>query len=606
MIITDHHEVQVELPDAYAIVHPKCSDAYAFKELAGVGVALKLSECLLGYFPKEYLDLVAIGTIADLVPLVEENRVLTYFGLKALTNTNRVGLQALKNICKISGNVSEEDVGFLIGPRINAVGRLQDADLAVQLMLTKDQSEAEEIAEMIDTLNQERQKIVEEIFKEAEKMVGAPNEQGVIIVCKAGWNEGVLGIVASKLVRKFDRPAICLTVKGDHVKGSARSIQAFDLFENGMKVRDLFTHFGGHSQAAGMTLPQENLEKLQGALNDLIHEQLDEADFKQVIQISKTLQMDEMTEALVNEITLLAPFGMANPKPIFEFSGIPSDVRQLGNTKNHLKLAFTDGGQAIEGIGFGLGGIYPFVSPKTAVTIVGKLGINEWNGNKKIQIVMEDIKIEAGQLFDHRGRKDTNITPYINKDEQQLIICNDASIESIAGTDEIEYINYQTHVNLLTKMDTLYLFDLPPDLDQLEAIMKATRPDNIHACFYVENTSYLTEFPTREMFKAFYAYIWKKKSVAKEEAYLILLNQKGWTRERVSFIASVFEELAFIQMTATTIEICPNPEKRDLQESEIYQARLKQAQVEKVLYYSTYDELKAWFIESGLTALDTN
>lgn len=201
LIITDHHELQDELPDAYATINPKCSPDYPFQELAGVGVAFKFAERLLGYFPEHLLDFVAIGTIADLVPLVDENRVLAYFGLQKLTTTTNIGLRALKKLCKIEGNVTEENVGFLLGPRINAVGRLQDASLAVELLMTGDAGEATEIAEMIQTINEERQQIVSTIVEEAEQMINFSGEKSVIMVAKEGWNEGVLGIVASRLVQ---------------------------------------------------------------------------------------------------------------------------------------------------------------------------------------------------------------------------------------------------------------------------------------------------------------------------------------------------------------------------------------------------------------------
>lgn len=342
LIITDHHEPQEELPDCFAIIHPKCSEGYPFQELAGVGVAFKFAQSLLGYFPKHLLEFAAIGTIADLVPLVDENRVLAFYGLHALTISQNPGIKALKRVCKVEGNVTEEDVGFLIGPRINAVGRLENADLAVQLLLTDDDEIAQEMAEEINVINDERKKIVNNIFQEAQQIVESSATHDVIIVAKEGWNEGVLGIVASKLVRKYDRPAIVLTIKPElnTVKGSARSIPAFDFFKNGMRIRELFTHFGGHAQAAGMTFPLDNLPLVQEKLDTFIREELTESDFKQVIEISAQLKVEEIDEELVQEIDRLAPFGMKNPKPVFELKEAPADARKIGSAKNHLKLLF--------------------------------------------------------------------------------------------------------------------------------------------------------------------------------------------------------------------------------------------------------------------------
>src|SRR5699024_4901434 len=230
-----------------------------------------------------------------------------------------IGLNALKQVCEIEGNVTEEDVVYRIEPRINAVGRLKNSSLADELLMTENQLEAEQLAEEIQSLNEERKKIVSSIVKEAEHMVEEDREAKVIIIAKEGWNEGVLGIVASRLVKRYDRPAIVLAINPEtsQVKGSARSIPAFDLFTNCMKIKKYFTHFGGHSQAAGMSFPLENLSLIQHDLNQIIIEQLEEDDFKQVIDISKTLEVHEINEKLVNDINQLAPFGMDNPKPAF-------------------------------------------------------------------------------------------------------------------------------------------------------------------------------------------------------------------------------------------------------------------------------------------------
>ncbi|AXI09568.1 single-stranded-DNA-specific exonuclease RecJ [Oceanobacillus zhaokaii] len=590
LIITDHHEVQTELPDAYAILHPKCSPDYPFDELAGVGVAFKFAEQLLGYFPKHLLDLVAIGTIADMVPLVDENRIFAYYGLHALTITKNPGIRALKAVCKIEGNVTEEDVGFLIGPRLNAVGRLQDADLAVQLLMTDDPILAEEMAAEVQGINVRRQEIVNQIVKEADAMVnGKPD--GVIIVAKAGWNEGVLGIVASKLVRKYDRPAIVLTEKQGtgEVKGSARSIPAFDLFKNCMKIRELFTHFGGHSQAAGMTMPAENVALIQENLNEFIHEELTEDDFKQAIEINAMLQLTDVNEVLVDEINRLAPFGMNNPKPVFAIKEIPADARQIGAKKNHLKLLFKEDDVQVEGIGFSMGDLHAYITPHTPLTVVGELGINEWNGNRKAQIVLQDMKIDDWQLYDQRGKKKTELLPHPN--EVVVVLANEAQPVHLNASQ----ITYETDIAELQKIDVLYIYDLPTNEDRLKEIIQKTEPKNIHACFTIENSTYLTAFPTREEFIWFYALVRKRKMIDLKQEMQIIMNAKGWTKERIIFISKVFFELGFVKIENGVVHVNSNPVKKDLSESPSYQERLNQIQIEKDLYYSNYEQLKSWF-----------
>lgn len=590
LIITDHHEVQEELPDAYAIIHPKCSPDYLFQELAGVGVAFKFSQYLLDDFPEHLLPFAAIGTIADLVPLAGENRILAYHGLRGLTTSQNPGINALKKLCNIGGTVTEEDVGFLIGPRLNAVGRLQDANLAVQLLLTEDETQAEEMAQEVQQLNIQRQQIVSQIVKEAEAMMENPEEQGVIIVAKEGWNEGVLGIVASKLVRKYDRPAIVLSERKEsgELKGSARSIPAFDLFKNCMKIRDAFTHFGGHSQAAGMTFPAENLNRLQQELNRMIFEELTEDDFKQEIAISKSITVAEINEQLIKEIGLMAPFGMNNPKPIFEVKAEPYDARQIGSKKNHLKLHFKEHDATLDGIGFGMGESLPFLSPKTPVKMVGELGINEWNGIRKAQLLIQDVKIDEWQLFDHRGKRNTSVP--MDNSLHSMAVGGDA--DQLAGA---EPITYETDMNEIDETDSLYILELPEDLADLRKIIQAAKPVNIHACYYVEDSVYLKAFPRREDFKWFYALVVKKRLLDLKTALPWIMQAKGWDKERIVFMAKVFFELGFVKIDNGVVENIPKPLKKDLADAAVYQERIARAEIEKTLYYSNYEELKQWF-----------
>lgn len=597
LIITDHHEPQEKLPQALAILHPKCSPIYSFKELAGVGVAFKFAQCLLGYFPEHLLDLVAIGTIADLVPLINENRILAFHGLQKLSATKRPGLKALKKQCKIEGNVSEEDVGFLIGPRINAVGRLQDAGLAVEMLMTQDEEEAEHLAEVVQGLNQERQQIVNEIVKEAETLVNENVRKGVTIVAKEGWNEGVLGIVASKLVRKYDRPAIVLAINSEKgtAKGSARSIPAFDLFQNCMKIKSYFTHFGGHSQAAGMTLPIDNVSILEHELGEMIHDQLTENDFKQEITISKTLSIQEINEELVNEINQLAPFGMANPKPTFHIKHFPSNVRQIGATKDHLKVQFNQEAMLIDGIGFGLGELFPFISEKSPLSIVGEIGINEWNGNRKAQIMIKDIQIDELQLFDHRGKKQMDIAPFIQNADTYLAVGKEVEKRLKQMPMNFNFVTYTSDLSLTDSVGTLFLFELPESLTELHAIIQKVKPVNIHLCFYLEDSQYLKTFPTRADFKQFYALIMKRGYFDIKKDLFALMRNQDWTEERIRFMLNVFFELEFVTIENGLAKPSTSPAKRDLQESRLYQQRIKRGEIEKELYYSNYDDLKQSF-----------
>ncbi|GGD03881.1 single-stranded-DNA-specific exonuclease RecJ [Pontibacillus salipaludis] len=608
LIITDHHEAQTELPDAFAIVHPKLSGTYPFQELAGVGVAFKFAHALLGDFPKHLLDLVVIGTIADLVPLHDENRILAAHGLKAISRSIRPGVQALKKVCSIEGDITEEDIGFAIGPRINAVGRLQDAFPAVDLLLTESDSEAEALANQIHALNQERQKIVAEIAEEAETMLDAQADElpSVIVVAKEGWNQGVLGIVASRLVNKYDRPTIVLTIDSDAqtAKGSARSIDAFDMFTNCMEVRDQFTHFGGHAQAAGMTLPLENVATLRESLNRLAEQKLAPEDFKQLLTIDRTVKLEDITISTIEEISKLAPFGMGNPKPLFRIEeAIPAELRQIGSKLNHLKMRFKANGADIDTIGFGMGDLYPRIAPQSPVSIVGELSVNEWNGKRKPQVMMKDLRVDNWQLFDLRGNRHLEkAMPKLPFDHTVAIFFGEATENMAWVFDYYPVIELNHDPELiddlpLDEVEHLVLMDLPLSMEQISAVTQKMTPHNIYACYRTDDAAFLKTLPTRDHFKWFYGMLMKRKKFHLETEGPKLADYKGWSKDSVEFISHVFFELEFVRIDNGLLTLNPNPSKKDLTESALYQQKHEQLKVEQTLYFSSYPQLKAWFTE---------
>lgn len=601
LIITDHHEAQEEIPDALAIIHPILSPNYSFKHLAGVGVAFQFAHYLLDEMPIHLLDLVAIGTIADLVPLIKENRILVSNGLEQLQKSENLGIKALKKVCNLDGPITARDIGFSIAPRLNAVGRLQSAHLAVELLLTEDKEIAQQIAEEIEALNIERKQIVSNIVKEAEQKVNEAD--GFIILYDEAWHEGVLGIAASKLVNKYDRPVMMLTYKEetDELKGSARSIPAFNLFENGMEIRHLFSSFGGHAQAAGMTFPFENLEEISENLNRQILSQLNEEDFKQIININSSISIDTMTEELVTQINQLAPFGMGNEEPIFHFISKPTQIRQIGQAKNHLKLQFMENGHRIDAIGFGLGHLYYYISPQSEIEVVGKLQINEWNGNRTVQVLIEDIAVNEWQLLDFRGRQSAaNINPYIASFKNNLIVCNDREkiYQYVSDFNDITVISYNEHIETLPQTEILFIYDLPSELNTLEKIIYKTNPNFIHASYTITDNAYLQSIPNREDFKWLYAYLFNYCPIHLNVDLPSVMQMKKWTKDKIIFILKVFLDLQFITIQDNVIYINKNAEKKALQTSKTYQKRVEQGKIEKLLYYSTYEELKSWFENS--------
>ncbi|GGM30767.1 single-stranded-DNA-specific exonuclease [Paraliobacillus quinghaiensis] len=601
LIITDHHELQESVPEALAIIHPKCSEKYPFKELAGAGVAFKLAQHLLGYFPEKLLDLVVIGTIADLVPLVDENRVLAYHGLKAISQSKRPGIQALIKICSIQDSISEEDIGFLIGPRINAVGRLQSAYPAVELLLTEDQEEADMIANQINTLNQERQQIVTEIASEAAAMVEASPDtnKNVIVVAKEGWNQGVLGIVASKLVRTFQRPAIVLTIQNEvnRAKGSARSIPAFDLFANGMQIKESFLQFGGHSQAAGMTLEIDKVDEVRRYLNQLADQQLKPEDYQEEFEVEDSIDIDSIDIAMIHEINRLAPFGMGNPKPLFHFKAKPIEQRQIGSQKNHLKMMFRSSNTQLNGIGFGMGHLFPSISTQAEVEMVGYLQVNEWNGKKSPQVMIKDLAIQEWQLFDYRGsnlwEKQVN-----HLSQRDSIIISFQKNTTSPGIDAqlftFEKIKVLEAQEDLGWIKNIVLMDLPDKTEDLEELFTFLSPEKIFACYRIQTDHFMQSSPTRDDFKWFYAMLLKRGYFHMKNELELLSKSKGWKINKIEFIIQVFSELEFVKINDGVVKPNNQVVKRDLSESDIYKQSLAQSQMEQVLYYSSYTELKTW------------
>ena len=435
-IVTDHHEPGPVLPEALAILHPKKpGETYPFSELAGAGVAMKLAHALLGELPEELIGIAAIGTIADLVPLHDENRLIALRGLRALKKTKRPGLLALYKKAGITmDSFNEDSIGFGIAPRINAVGRLEDADPAVELLLTNDQEEAERIAEEIDFLNKERQSIVKEITNEAITEVESrfpPEEFPVLVIAKEGWNPGVVGIVASKLVEKYYRPTIILSIDREKgmAKGSARSIPGFDLFQNLSLNRELLPHFGGHPMAAGMTLRTEDVDELRLRLCRQAKEVLTEEDFQPVTEIDGVVSIEEISLALIGQMGGLAPYGMQNPKPRILIEGASvASMRKIGADKTHLKLALEENGVQLDSIGFGLGEVCDHLSPYARVSAIGELAINEWNNMKKPQMFLQDLSVANWQLFDCRGNAKTAINPASIPEKRKIILFSEESM----------------------------------------------------------------------------------------------------------------------------------------------------------------------------------
>lgn len=405
-IVTDHHQVATTLPPAFAIINPQRPDCpYPFKGICGAGVAYKFLLALRqalrdnGYFKnrpepnlKQHLDLLAIATVADMVPLKDENRYFVKEGLKHLARTSKPGLKALLKVSGTGNKISAYDLGFRLGPRINACGRLEDASLGVRLLTGTNTSQTLELATCLDQLNSDRRQIEQTISEQAlAKIVSdfSPDNDAGVVVYDPEWHLGVVGIVASRLVEKINRPVfvLCQTEDGK-IKGSGRSVPKVNLIKALQECQDLFVAYGGHEAAAGVTLLPENRKIFSVRFNEAIKRQLLPKDFKRSVRIDAELKSDDINFQLLNELEQLEPFGMGNAKPVFASNHLAIQSKRIVGEK-HLKLTLTLDNQCFDAIAFGKADEFNKLSSST--NLLYGLEINEFNNRRSIQMVVRDF-----------------------------------------------------------------------------------------------------------------------------------------------------------------------------------------------------------------------
>jgi len=407
LIITDHHEPGAELPQAVAVINPKRHDCtYPDKNLAGVGVALKLVQALCtctghaNWLPA-FVKVAAIGTLADVVPLTGENRIIAKLGLGMLSKgPHKVGLRALLDVCGLTGReIDSYHIGFVVAPRVNAAGRMSTPDIAARLLLAADETMAEEaraLAEQLDAENLRRQQEEADIVAQARKIVETDLGVGsrtVIVVAGEGWHRGVIGIVASKLVDAFHRPAIVISTDGDLAHGSCRSIPSFNMLAALESCAELMSKFGGHKQAAGLTLETSRIRELRARVNDFADACLAPDDLRPRLWIDGSLTFRSINEQVVSELSTLAPFGAGNPCPIFRTSRVEivDGPRRLKD--RHLKMAFKQDGRILRGVAWRASERESFVAEhRAAIDLAFSLENDIYNGERYLQLSVADFR----------------------------------------------------------------------------------------------------------------------------------------------------------------------------------------------------------------------
>ena len=398
VIITDHHEPvnSHAAEDASAVINPKIGGCgYKYRDLAGAGVAYKLCQAITGGKLLEELDLVTLGTIADVVPLTGENRVIVREGLKRIADTKRPGIKALMETSRIKGKkITSGFISFILGPRINASGRMDTAETALNLLMSRDEESALEFARAIETLNRQRQKIEEGIMEEARDLIAREinfKEHKIIVIAKEGWHQGVLGIVASKLADKFYRPTIVISKNGKLCKGSGRSIKNFHLFEALLECKDCLREFGGHSHAVGLIITDNNIEEFRAKINRLAKEKMTLEDLLPSLDVDMELTLSQINEDIVEKFEGLEPFGTANPEPLFYTRNLKARGEPQVLARETLKFWVTDGNVTVEAIGFGMAGFKESLLNAESFELVYTPRIDNWSGEGRLILESKDI-----------------------------------------------------------------------------------------------------------------------------------------------------------------------------------------------------------------------
>ncbi len=406
-VVCDHHLPGEKLPDAVAILDPKQpGDAYPFKELSGCGVGFKLMQAYarINDIPFEqlipYLDLVAVSTASDIVPITGENRILVYHGLEQLNKNPRTGLKSIMISAGLeSKEVTVEDIVFRIGPRINAAGRMESGSRAVDLLVSSNKRAAEGISDQINVFNRDRREVDQKITQEALAMISddpAMVNRKTTVVFDEKWHKGVVGIVASRLIETYYRPTIVLTESNGFLTGSARSVQGFDLYQALEACGDLLETFGGHMYAAGLTLRREKLEAFSERFEKIVEKNITEEQMIPTVMIDEELALDEITEKFVSILKQMTPFGPGNLAPVFMSRGVrdTGNGRVVGNNGGHLKLELVQGdhGRAFPAIAFNMADKYDLVSGGQLFDVCYTLEENEFRGRKTLQLNVKDIR----------------------------------------------------------------------------------------------------------------------------------------------------------------------------------------------------------------------
>ena len=578
VIVTDHHKIQDTIPNAYAIIHPEHPEGnYPFKKLAGVGVAFKLAHALLEIFPDFLLDLVAIGTIADMVSITDENRIFVKQGLELINEDPRIGLKMLLELSGIDTKIDEQTVGFYIAPKLNSIGRMDSAKLGLSFLMAEDPVTARALAEQIEQYNIQRKQVTEEIVKDViSKIENSDKKQKNVIMVSGEYHEGVLGIVASNIVEKYQRPVFIMNEKDGILKGSARSIFDFNIYVAMNKISDLFVAFGGHTLAAGFSFEQDNFEKIEEFLDNEFEEFKQNNDLKANKNIDIVTSLEDISYQFLNSLDALKPYGMDFEKPtVLIENAMVLNKAYFGSEKQYLRLTISDEVGNLDCITFKDSVIFDKVEKNDIIDLLCNIDKNNFNGRTKLQAHIIDIHIKEFLFEDLR---------FINYDIAN-IDKNCLKLSKHRDDKDNNFYQYKDLNSLIDKeFEYIYLLDIPTSKEYLYKIINLKPKKVFLICEEKQVLSDVYLIDKTRLIKLFNLILsTNNKQINVAQQLDKLLTALKTNVDSLKIMIQIFKELELINFVNNTIILNPNYKTVDLKKSSSFIRMEKIFEVENLL-----------------------
>ena len=561
VIITDHHKIQDTIPNAYAIIHPEHPEGdYPFKKLAGVGVAFKLAHALLEIFPDFLLDLVAIGTIADMVSITDENRIFVKQGLELINEDPRIGLKMLLELSGTDTKIDEQTIGFYIAPKLNSIGRMDSAKLGLTFLMAEDPVAAKSLAEQIEQYNIQRKQVTEDIVKDViSKIENSNKKEKNIIMVSGEYHEGVLGIVASNIVEKYQKPVFIMNEKEGILKGSARSIFDFNIYVAMNKISDLFIAFGGHTLAAGFSFDASNFDKIEEFLDNEFEEFKKHNELKSNKKIDIVTSLEDISYQFLNSLDGLKPYGMDFEKPsVLIENAMVLNKTYFGSEKQYLRLTIADEVGNLECISFKDISVFNKVEKNDIIDLLCTLDKNNFNGRSKLQAHIIDINIKEFLFEDLR---------FINYDISKIDKTS-LKLSKYKSDKDNNFYLYKDIDKLNTNFEYIYLLDVPTSKEYLNKIINLKPKKIFLICEEKEVLSNLYLIDKNRLIKLFNLILsTNNKQINVTQQLDKLLTTLKTNVDSLKIMVQIFKELELINFVNNTIILNPNYKTVDLKKS---------------------------------------